>query len=81
MTQVWESLVIANAFTKMPIWVISESLELVLYLVGEVTGFDYGVDNLFGGEFRVKVGNIQDGFNRWFEGGLDLLGKKTTKDE
>lgn len=67
-------LVVTDALTEMfVIRVVRESLELVLDRLGEVTRLDNGIDSLLRGEFRIDVGNIKHGFNRWFEGWLDLL--------
>jgi hypothetical protein len=72
--------VVVDALTEMlVVWVVSEPLELILHLVRQVAGLDYRVDDLLGGEFRVKVGHVQHGFNGWFERRLNLLGKKTIK--
>jgi hypothetical protein len=70
--------VVADTLTEMlAVWIVRESLELILDLVRQVAGLDYGIDDLLGSEFRVKVGHVQHGFNRWLERWLNLLGKKT----
>lgn len=71
---------VVGALTEMlVVWIVGEPLELILHLVRQVTGLDYGIDDLLGSEFRVKVGHVQHRFNGWFERRLNLLGKKTIK--
>lgn len=66
---------IIDALAQMLVRVIRESFELVLNVFRKMAGFDYRVDNRFRSEFRIKVGDIENGFNRWLERWLDLLGK------
>lgn len=61
---------IADALAEMIIrWVIRESPELVLDSLGERGIGDDGVLCLFIREVRVEVGDIEDGFDAWLEGG------------
>jgi len=54
---------ISDAFTQMfVVRVIGEALELLLNCLGEFGIGDDRVFWCFGGEFRVEVGDVEDGF-------------------
>lgn len=73
-------LVIVDTLAKvLVVWIISKSFELILNFIGEMARFDHGINDLFGSEFRIKVGHIQHGLDGWLERWLNLLGYKARK--